>query len=135
MLMSSSEEENEILDLRKMEDVFACLEAVAVAQAMLSSIDPDIAGQLEKVTAALGALSLLIDQGDLVQVVERTVEVPGTGGQDGSSQPVMPPPTGEWGIDDLVEFVSGGKAKDSPVSAKDDDDEGIIDILTGEKLR
>ncbi len=131
--MSSSEEENEVLDLRNMEDVFACLEAVAMAQAVLSSVDPVIADQLEKVTAALGALSLVIDQGDLVQVVEKvvekTVEVPGTGGQ-----PAMPHTTGERGIDDLVEFVGGGRSDDVYVPPSDEDD-GIIDILTGEKLR
>ncbi len=132
--MSSSDEENEILDLRKMEDVFACLEAVAMAQAMLSSIDPDAANELEKVTEALGALSLVIDQGDLVQVVEKTVEVPGGGGDKAPVGPEPTPPTGERGIDDLVEFVSGGKSKEAYKPASEDDD-AIIDILTGEKIR
>lgn len=129
--MSSSEEENEILDLRKMEDVFACLETVAMAQALLSTVDPDTADELEKVTAALGALSLVIDQGDLVQVVEKTVEVPGTAGQ----QPAAPSSdSGERGIDDLVEFAGGDKLTDSYHPPSDDDD-AIIDILTGEKIR
>ncbi len=132
--MSSSEEENEILDLRNMEDVFTCLEAVAMAQAVLSTIDPDTADELEKVTAALGALSLLIDQGELVQVVEKTIEVPGAGGQSAPAKPAMPVTIGEHGIDDLVEFVSGGKPTEAYVSPADEDD-GIYDILTGEKLR
>lgn len=132
--MSSDEDENEILDLRRMEDVFACLEAVAMAQAVLTSIDPDIAAELEKVTEALGALSLVIDQGDLVQVVERTVEVPGgTGGQAAPTQSVSPGTSEKRGIDDLVEFASGGKSKRSQATSSED--EGIVDILTGEKIR
>ncbi len=127
--MSSDEEVNEILDLRKMEDVFACLQAVAMAQAVLSSVDPDTASELEKVTEALGALSLLIDQGDLVQVIEKTVEVAGAGGQ-----PDSPPSSGDRGIDDLVEFASGGKSDHSYTPPSGDED-GIVDILTGEKLR
>ncbi|MEN8256786.1 MAG: hypothetical protein ABFS09_02885 [Thermodesulfobacteriota bacterium] len=131
--MSSSDEENEILDLRKMEDVFACLEAVAMAQVVLSGVDPDTANELEKVTEALGALSLVIDQGDLVQVVEKKVEVPGEGGQ-AAAQPVAPPASGKKGIDDLVEFVGGGKPKGTH-SMPRDKEEGIVDILTGEKVR
>lgn len=134
LLMSSSEEENEILDLTKMEDVFVCLEAVAMAQAVLSGVDPDTAEQLEKVTEALGALSLVIDQGDLVQVVEKTVEVAGPGGQTAPAKPAPPLPTGKVGIDDLVAFVSGGEHMDAYTPPSDEDD-GIIDILTGEKLR
>jgi hypothetical protein len=134
--MSSSEEEPEILDLRKMEDVFACLEAVAMAQAMLSSIDPDAAEALEKVTSALGALSILIDSDELVQVVEKKVEVPvSAGGQAAPSQPAPPAQdSGKRGIDDLVEFVGGGKSSDHRGSSSKDED-GIVDILTGEKIR
>jgi hypothetical protein len=132
--MSSAEEENEILDLRKMEDVFACLELVAMAQAVLSSVDPDTAAELEKVTEALGALSLVIDQGDLVQVVEKTVEVAGPAGAQGAvPQAESPPSSGKRGIDDLVEFASGGKSKEAYAPPSDDD--GIVDILTGEKIR
>ena len=122
--MSSSEEENEVLDLRKMEDVFACLEVVAMAQSMLSSVDPHTAEELDKVTQALGALSLASDQGDLVQVA----------GPGGSAQPAMPVTFGERGIDDLVEFISGGKPT-APYVFPADEDDGIYDILTGEKLR
>lgn len=133
--MSSAEEENEILDLRKMEDVFVCLEAVAMAQAMLSSIDPDTAAQLEKVTEALGALSLLIDQGDLIQVVEKKVEVAGGGAAEAApAQAPLPPVSEEQGISDLVEFFSGGKGRDSHKKDADNDDR-IVDILTGETIR
>lgn len=133
--MSSAEEENEILDLRKMEDVFVCLEAVAMAQAMLSSIDPDTAAQLEKVTEALGALSLLIDQGDLIQVVEKKVEVAGGGAAEAApAQAPLPPVSEERGISDLVEFFSGGKGRDSHKQDADHDDR-IVDILTGETIR
>jgi hypothetical protein len=134
--MSSPEEENEILDLRKMEDVFACLEAVAMAQAMLSSVDPDTAAELEKVTAALGALALLIDQGDLVQVVEKTVEVAGGGAAEAApAQAPLPPVSEERGISDLVEFFGGGKGRDSRQHNADREDDRIVDILTGETIR
>ena len=137
--MSSSEEENddvEILDLRNMEDVFTCLEAVAMAQAMLSSVDPVAADELEKVTQALGALSLVIDQGDLVQVVEKTVEVevPVEGAPAQAAPPSAPPPAGKKGIDDLVEFASGDQPQEAYKPPSDEDD-GIVDILTGEKIR
>ncbi len=127
--MSSSDEENEVLDLRKMEDVFACLEAVAMAQAVLSGVDPDTAQQLEKVTEALGALAMVVEQGELVQVVEKEVEVPGKGGQ---APPASAPK--EKGIDDLVEFAGSGKKKGGS-GLPSDKEEGIIDILTGEKIR
>ncbi|PLX48022.1 MAG: hypothetical protein C0613_12115 [Desulfobulbaceae bacterium] len=131
--MSSDEEEYEILDLTKMEDVFVCLEIVAMAQAMLSSVDQESAAELEKVTEALGALSVRIDQGELVQVIEKQT-ASAAADQGPSPEPVMPPTTGERGIDDLVEFVQGGKSTEAYHPPSDEDD-SIVDILTGEKLR
>jgi len=134
-------DDDDILDLRKVEDVFACLEAVAMAQAVLMGVDPDTASGLEKVTEALGALTLVIEQGELVQevekivevekVVERVVEVP-------AAAPAAPTASREKrGIDDLVDFVNADKPQSNvatPSPATDDDD-AIIDILTGERIK
>lgn len=130
--MSSSDDENQIYDLTKVEDVFACLEATAIAQASLSMTDPDAAANLEKVTEALGALSLVIEMGELIQVVEKVVEVEKEV-QVAVQQPVQMGP-----INDLVEFATPApdySDTKSPRTVDDDDDDAIIDILTGEKIR
>lgn len=132
--MSASAEEKEVLDLRKMEDIFACMEAVAMATAMLSSVDPHSADELNKVIQALGALSVLVDQGDLVQVVEKRVEVAGPAGQGGAAQPAMPLTMGGRGIDDLVEFIRHPQSTPSALAPAESEDT-IYDLLTGEKLR
>lgn len=113
--MSAADEENKIYDLTRVEDVFACLEITAMAQEALITTEPEIAADLEKVTEALGALSITIEMGDLVQVVEKVVEV----------EKVAGPKPGQGGpIIDLVDF-----------SDDDEYDDSIIDILTGEKIR
>ncbi len=132
--MSASAEEKEVLDLRKMEDIFACMEAVAMATAMLSSVDPHSADELNKVIQALGALSELVEQGDLVQVVEKRVEVADLGGQGGAAQPAMPVTIKGRGIDDLVEFNRHPQATPAALSPAESED-AIYDLLTGEKLR
>ena len=138
-----SDEDDDILDLRKVEDVFACLEAVAMAQAVLMGVDPDTASGLEKVTEALGALTLVIEQGELVQqvekivevekVVEKVVEVP----VPASAQSPPAPREEKRGIDDLVDFVNASKPQSSVATPRpaDEEDDAIIDILTGERVR
>lgn len=129
-----SDEDDDILDLRKVEDVFTCLEAVAMAQAVLMGVDPDTASGLEKVTEALGALTLLIEQGEMVQQVEKIVEVPAPD----PAQSIPAPREEKRGIDDLVDFVNEGKPQSTVATPRpadeEDDDDAIIDILTGERI-
>ncbi len=136
--MSSVDEENQIYDLTKVEDVFACLEATAMAQASLMMSDPDVAANLEKVTEALGALSLVIEMGELVQVVEKVVEVEKIVEVEKRVEVAIPTSPVQTGpINDLVDFVtpktdySGTQTPSNP----SDDDDSIFDILTGEKIR
>ncbi|MDA3833912.1 MAG: hypothetical protein PF495_10985 [Spirochaetales bacterium] len=130
--MSESDEESQIYDLTKVEDVFACLEATAMAQASLVMTDPDAAAGLDKVTEALGALSLVIEMGELVQVVEKIVEVEKTV-EVAAKRPVHSGP-----INDLVDFahpLPDYSTTKTPTDINDDYDDGIVDILTGEKIR
>lgn len=133
--MSDTDDENQIYDLTKVEDVFACLEATAMAQASLSTIDPDAAANLEKVTEALGALSLVIEMGDLVQVVEKVVEVE----KIVEVEKKVPEVKRETGpINDLVDFANPAPDYShipSPSTGTPDDEDAIVDILTGEKIR
>ncbi len=115
--MSAEDEENKIYDLTRVEDVFACLEITAMAQAALEMTEPEIAAGLEKVTEALGALSITIEMGDLVQVVEKIVEV------EKVVETAGPKPGQRGPITDLVDLTD------------DEYDDSIIDILTGEKIR
>ena len=137
--MASSDDENQIYDLTKVEDVFACLEATAIAQASLMVTDPDAAANLEKVTEALGALSLVIEMGDLVQVVEKVVEVEKIVEVVKEVQVAVAQPAQTGPINDLVDFSTPApdysKTK-APSTVEDDNEENaIFDILTGEKIR
>jgi len=144
--MSDNEEiDEDILDLRKVEDVFACLESVAMAQAVLMGMDPDTGSMLEKVTEALGALTLVIEQGELVQQVEveKVVEVEKIVEVERvvEKEVAVPAPspaksTGSLSTDDLVDFVNATKPQSDVATPKpaDEDNDAIIDILTGERI-
>lgn len=136
--MAAADEENEIYDLTKVEDVFACLEITATAQAALEMTDPDVAAGLEKVTEALGALSLVIEMGDLVQVVEKIVEVEKQVEVERVVEVESRQPVHSGPIDDLVDFAhpaSDYSKTKTPSDADDEYDDAIYDILTGEKIR
>lgn len=134
VFMASEDDENQIYDLTKVEDVFACLETTAMAQASLMLTDPDVAAGLEKVTEALGALSLVIEMGDLVQVVEKVVEVEKIVEVE---KEVALPPSPAGPINDLVDFANPlpDYAQTRGPTEFSDDDDAIFDILTGEKIR
>jgi hypothetical protein len=126
------DKEDQVYDLTRAEDVFACLEATAMAQASLLVSDPDAAAGLEKVTEALAALSLKIETGDLIQIVEKRVEV------EKKVEADISPPVATGSIDDLVDFSTPTpdySAVKTPSQVSDEEEDVIIDILTGERLR
>ena len=131
--MSTGDEVNKSYDLRKMEDIFSCLEIITMARGILYPVDANLSGQLEKVSDALSAFSLVVDEAPFSPVQDQTgreqkaprkeqfsLDV-GSGGKD--SEP----------LDLLSDFPQ--KRKGAGGKSSVDDDDGIIDILTGEKIR
>ena len=116
-------------DLRKMEDIFSCLEIITMARGILYPVDENLAARLEKVSDALSAFSLIVDEtsfspnedlssrsSNVSQKEHITMDV-------ASGKAVDP-------LDLLTDFPQPGRGKKST-----DDDDSIIDILTGEKIR
>ena len=127
---------SESFDLRKMEDIFACLEVITMARGALYPVDPNLANRLEKVSDALSAFSIIVDEGllappsDSVPIQKQQAapkkefSLDVEGGKD--SQP----------LDILSDFPQQGKGgKPEKSRPRDDEDEGIVDILTGERIR
>ena len=130
-------ENNEyIYDLRRIEDVFACLEILGFAQGALYGVDPNLAQRMEKVIAAMGAFSELVAEGGLQEAPRQTPQ------PAASSEPDLLSTEVSDAISDLTGGVvsphqkgsadtSAAAEKESPV----DTDEEIVDILTGEKVK
>ena len=122
-------------DLTKMEDIFACLEVITMARGALYPVDPDLSARLEKVSDALSAFSLVISEG--FAQPQATEPLP----------PQQPSSKKEFSLDandgnnvqpvDLMsDFPQAGKKEaQKEKSSSYDDDDGIVDILTGEKIR
>ena len=60
--MSTGSDTNKSYDLRKMEDIFSCLEIITMARGILYPVDANLAARLEKVSDALSAFSLIVDE-------------------------------------------------------------------------
>ncbi len=141
--MGADGDSGQTYDLRRIEDVFACLEIISIARGALFGVDPQLAGKMEKVTDALGAFSQLVLEGDFEQASQEEVHQP----------QIIPPPTApqqdalpveereDKGFLDLTINRKGGSkaapvAKSSAQSSKDiSGDDGIVDILTGERIK
>lgn len=124
---------SESYDLRKMEDIFACLEVITMARGALYPVDANLANRLEKVSDALSAFSLVINEG------------PSQSLTTDSSPPQQPSPQKQFSfnvedgngvepIDLMSDFPQTGKSGSAEVESSPEDD-GIIDILTGEKIK
>ncbi len=124
-------------DLRRIEDIFACLEIISIARGALFGVDPKLAARMEQVSDALGAFSQLVLEGGLHEVEEGVHE----------SQPFENPvpsfsDEAEPDILDLTVDLhkstgksgTGSRIDPHPVGEPGDDN-SIVDILTGEKIR
>ena len=141
--MSSDNKNKYVYDLRRIEDVFACLEIISIARGILFGVDPGISGKLEKVSDALSDFSQLVLEGGLVAAEE--VTSPETMKVEKSR--LAADPVVDMGGDvfiDLTAPVKRGAASSGLTEVavgknkkkkSADMDEGIIDILTGERIK
>lgn len=144
--------DDKVYDLRRIEDVFACLEAISMAQGVLFGVDPALAARLGKVTEALGAFSELVAEGGLEP--QPAPQAPAQPGQLASGAPVAPvqsqsaatqpqqPPVSpvaplQQDKHGFVDLVGGGVLSDSSHTDKglEPSSDGIVDILTGKKIK
>lgn len=131
-----------VYDLRRIEDVFACLEVISMAQGTLFGVDPALAASLGKVTEALGAFSELVAEGGLEpQPAPPQPTAPVSPAQPqsvvSSQQPPVTPATSlHYDKHGFVDLVGGGAWRESDSSkGLDPDGDGIVDILTGKKIK
>ena len=134
--MGSEDNGGQVYDLRRIEDVFACLEIISIARGALFAVDPGLARRMEKVSDALGAFSQLVMEGGLEDMAEqRPVE-------DEADQG----PAAEMADSVMSDLTMGVKTTPAPAAAEPadsrrkkedagDEESGIVDILTGERIR
>lgn len=129
--MSTGDDVNKSYDLRQMEDIFSCLEIITMARGILYPVDANLAARLEKVSDALSAFSLVVD------------EAPFPPAQDLAGREQQAPRKEQFSLDvgsgkdsEPLDLLSDFPQKGKGTGGKSfDDDDGIIDILTGEKIR
>jgi len=138
--MGSDSNGGQVYDLRRIEDVFACLEIISIARGALFGIDPGLARRMEKVSDALGAFSQLVLEGGLADMGEEMVEHrPAEAAPAPAESTVVDVPDNIF-ADLTVNVKTTQGAKEAPRSdrkkaADGDEEEGIIDILTGERIK
>ncbi|MBU4263322.1 MAG: hypothetical protein KKC76_15810 [Proteobacteria bacterium] len=129
-------------DLRSIEDVFACLEIISIARGALFGVDPGLARRMEKVSDALGAFSQLVLEGGLADMED-------AGNEESAAQagPVEESPVDEVPESIFTDLtinlkttpaVQGAKyttPADRKKTGAGDEEDGIIDILTGERIK
>ncbi|MBU0908407.1 MAG: hypothetical protein KKA54_10065 [Proteobacteria bacterium] len=140
--MGSDGNGGHVYDLRRIEDVFACLEIISIARGTLFGIDPVLSRRMEKVSDALGAFSQLVLEGGLADLAdERAEELAVEAGPAEETQDVEVP---ENIFSDLTINVkttpTATPTQDTPPADRKkagagDEENGIIDILTGERIK
>lgn len=134
--MSEDKKEPRTYDLRKMEDLFECVEIVTMARGALYPVDARLASRLEKVSDALTAFSMNMEDNssDMEQgAPDSGPEDPGdTDSTDREEKGNEQDP-----FDLLSDFPGTPEARKNGQSRKkpDSEEEGIIDIMTGEKIK
>ncbi len=127
-------------DLRRIEDVFACLEIISIARGAMFSVNPELARRMEKVSDALGAFAQIVMEGGLTAAPETAL--PAEPARVPQAAPAEEPVGME--MDVFADLTAGvGSSRKSSVSAgvggKGSSggavDEGIVDILTGERIK
>lgn len=136
--MGSESGSDYVYDLRRIEDIFACLEIISIARGALFGVDPKLAARMEQVSDALGFFSQLVLEGGLGESLEEKQvmeDVPDfvPSSSDGSQSEILdltvdlPASSGK---------PAGNSVRSSSLSSdRPEDDGSIVDILTGEKIR
>ena len=106
----------EILDFTKLEDLFFCIEVLTRARFSINSGETDLAADIDRMLASFTAISQNPPPSKSEAVSKKSV----IDTQDVSQESL---------IDDYQ------KSGDESTIEMDNDDGGIIDLLTGEKIR
>ncbi len=120
-----------------MEDLFECVEIVTMARGVLTPIDARLASRLEKVSDALSAFSMNMD----LESLESDQDLLGAdpAGQETEESREMATEGHEHDPFDLLsDFPVSSSSRKSTESRKvrdSDEDDGIVDIVTGEKIK
>ncbi|MEW6521551.1 MAG: hypothetical protein AB1461_19305 [Thermodesulfobacteriota bacterium] len=139
--MGSDSKGGQVYDLRRIEDVFACLEIISIARGTLFGVDPALARRMEKVSDALGAFSQLVMEGSLAELPEYRAD-----------EPAVPPGPAAAAVNEAPENIFADltmNVKTTPVAPgvketpRSDSkkaeagagENGIVDILTGERIK
>ncbi|MFH1216132.1 MAG: hypothetical protein V1706_06500 [Pseudomonadota bacterium] len=123
-----------VYDLRRIEDVFACLEIISIARGAMFGVDPEIARRMEKVSDALGALAQVVMDGELA-------EPAGAAQHSGMTERVVAaeekPSAVAANVDVLADLTAGDPqpASTGGKCAGPEQEGSIVDILTGEKIK
>ncbi|MBI5556696.1 MAG: hypothetical protein HY885_03590 [Deltaproteobacteria bacterium] len=128
--MGAESNNKQVYDLRRIEDVFACLEIISVARGMLFGVDPDLARRMEKVSDALGVFSQLVLEGGLGEAAGGESFAPA--GETAVAEPARDLYDLTVNLSPPRKTMPGPEQKKVDAEGKEDD---IIDILTGEKIR
>ncbi|MFO7761429.1 MAG: hypothetical protein ACQES8_00190 [Thermodesulfobacteriota bacterium] len=136
--MSEEKKEFRAYDLQRMEDLFECVEIITMARGALYPVDAALASRLEKVSDALSAFAMNIDVESLelgLDAPEPDQEVQGevsTGGDTAGKGSEQDP------FDLLSDFPVSSNSNESSRPQKKSasgEDEEIIDIITGERIK
>lgn len=130
-----------VYDLRRIEDVFACLEIISIARGALFGVNPEIAGKMEKISDALSAFSQLVLESGVAEPIEIVPEMQRRDKQAPAANPVA----GMAGniLTDLTDKQKTTRAsslftktshQEKNKTETGDMETGIIDILTGERI-
>ena len=127
-----------VYDLRRIEDVFACLEVISVARGALYGVDPELAGRMAMVSDALGALAQLVMEGGLDGLTETDDAKPADRSTTGRAIEQLPPSI----FFDMTVHVKKAPPVHPETSAGNrkggdaaEEQNGIVDILTGERIK
>jgi hypothetical protein len=136
--MGSDYPAGHVYDLRRIEDVFACLEIISVARGVLFGVDPELARRMAKVSDALGALAQLVMEGGLGAPAEAAHGGPAEAAESDRTIEQLPP--------DVFSDMTVHMRKSQPVRQETappgreidgaaGEHHGIVDILTGERIK
>lgn len=135
--MSEEKKDSRTYDLRKMEDLFECVEIVTMARGALYPVDPGLASRLEKVSDALSVFSMNMDI-DSFETEQNTADSGRKAQEDMSPGDKKEIHSDQDPFDLLSDIPASSKSRGNSRSQQRRDSEGedgIIDIITGKKIK
>ncbi|RJX32931.1 MAG: hypothetical protein C4531_06010 [Desulfurivibrio sp.] len=136
--MGSDSNNGQVYDLRRIEDVFACLEIISIARGMLFGVDPALARRMEKVSDALGAFSQLVLEGDLAELADEPAVEAGAAEKSAVREApadIFADLTMKVKTTPAAPGVKETPRSDSKKAEAGARENGIVDILTGERIK